>query len=197
MKILIYFKTFLFLIAMLICASSAAAQDVKPAEPPTQTADQRPIGIPSGNPGTNTLGTSTLRQLGLTDEQMQQIRKLRTPTLRLSIEAHKRVREATRLLDEAVYADYADDADIQNKLQQLQQAQAEVAKLRYLNELAVRRILTQEQLVRFREMRQRYEEMRNERMKQMRLDMERRMQRKQMTPSPQRFVPRVKEKPVL
>ncbi len=192
MKNLIYFKTFLFLIAMLVSVSSAAAQDAKPPEPPPQNAEQRPSAIPPGN-----LGTITLKQLGLSDEQMQQIRKLKSPTLRLSIEARKRVREATRLLDEAIYADYADDADIQNKLQQLQQAQAEVAKLRYLNELAVRRILTSEQLVRFREMRQRYEEMKTERMKQMRLDLERRMPRKQMTPSQQRFIPRVKEKPIL
>ena len=128
---------------------------------------------------------------------MQQIRKLKSPTLRLSIEAHKRLREATRLLDEAIYADYADDADIQDKLQQLQQAQAEVSKLRYTNELAVRRLLTQEQLLRFREMRRQYEEAQTERQKQRRLELERKRPRRQATPLPQTFVRPVREKPVL
>jgi hypothetical protein len=35
-------------------------------------------------------------------------------------------------------------------------------KLRFMNEFAVRRILTQEQLVKFRELRQRFEKMRQE-----------------------------------
>jgi hypothetical protein len=41
-------------------------------------------------------------------------------------------------------------------LKELQLAQAEAAKLRYLNELGLRKILTPEQLARFRELRQRF-----------------------------------------
>ena len=67
-----------------------------------------------------------------------------------------RVRNANRALDEAIYADNLDEAAFQANLKEVQLAQADAAKLRYLNELGLRKILTPEQLARFRELRQRF-----------------------------------------
>jgi hypothetical protein len=54
------------------------------------------------------------------------------------------------------------DADVQTRIIEVQTAQADVAKIRFTNELAVRRVLTPQQLIRFRELRQQFEEERQE-----------------------------------
>ena len=72
------------------------------------------------------------------------------------MEAQRRLREANRNLDMAIYADTVSDTDFQNRLTEFRSAQSEMAKLRFESELAVRKILTPDQLVRFREMRQRF-----------------------------------------
>lgn len=149
-----YFKTFLFIVAALICVTAASAQEAKPADAPPpaeqRTAADQPRDI-RGN---------ILRQLGLSEEQIQQIHRLNAEKKPLMGEAQKRLRDATHVLDESIYADQVNEADIQARLKEVQLAQAEMAKLRYVNELAVRRILTQEQLIRFRELRQRFEKAR-------------------------------------
>jgi len=76
------------------------------------------------------------------------------------MDAQRRVREATRNLDRAIYADALNENEITARLKDLQNAQAEIAKLRSSNELEVRKILTPEQLVKFRELRQRFAEVR-------------------------------------
>lgn len=105
--------------------------------------------------------TATLRQLGLSNVQLQQIRRINIERKPLMDAAQRRLSQSNRLLDEIIYADNARDADIQARLKDFQLAQAEVSKIRFMNELAVRRILTPEQLVRFRQMRQRFEQVRN------------------------------------
>ena len=57
-------------------------------------------------------------------------------------------------------ADTVSDEEVQARLKEVQAAQAELVRLRFENELAVRKVLTPEQLVRFRELRQRFEQMR-------------------------------------
>ena len=51
---------------------------------------------------------------------------------------------------------FTDEATFQASLKELQLAQAEAAKLRFLNELGVRKILTPDQLARFRELRRKF-----------------------------------------
>lgn len=154
MKTINYLKAFVFAIASLIAVNTVAAQEARPADAPPpaeqrQAADQ--LRRDHGN---------LLQQLGLLDEQVQQIRKLNAEKRPLMGEALKRLHEATRALDAAIYADQLNVADIQLRLKETELAQAELSRLRYTNELAVRRILSQEQLVRFRELRQQYEKMR-------------------------------------
>lgn len=101
---------------------------------------------------------NALRQLGLSPEQMQQIRRVNMERKPLMEAAQKRFREANRLLDEAIYSDQANDADVQAHLKEVHLAQAEVVRIRFMNEFAVRRILTPEQLVQFRELRRKFEQ---------------------------------------
>ncbi len=101
-----------------------------------------------------------LRQLGLSREQIGQIRKLNQERMPLMQQAQKRFHDANQALDAAIYADQADDAAIDARLKEVNLAQAEITRIRIMNELGVRRILTPEQLARFRELRQRFEQAR-------------------------------------
>lgn len=97
-----------------------------------------------------------MRFLGLSEEQVQQIKQIRQ-TNRGAIQlAERRQRIAKRELDEAIYGDSLDENIVQNKLKTFQIAQTELLKLRTADELAIRKVLTPEQLVKFREFRQRF-----------------------------------------
>lgn len=100
------------------------------------------------------------RELGLTPEQMEKIRQLNQNRKPLMQQAQRRVREATGNLDQAIYADATNESDIEARLKELQAAQADMARLRATGELEVRKILTAEQLVKFRDLRRRFAEMR-------------------------------------
>jgi Spy/CpxP family protein refolding chaperone len=103
---------------------------------------------------------NALRQLGLTRDQLQRIRRLNQERKPRMDEAQMRLRRANRALDEAIYSDSATDAEIEERLKEFQAAQAAVVRIRFMGELGVRRILTPEQLMRFRGMRQRFEQSR-------------------------------------
>ncbi len=101
-----------------------------------------------------------LQQLGLTQEQVQRIRRSNMERRPMMMAAQAKVREANAALDDALYADNVDENLVKERLRESQIAQAEVIKIRFMNELSIRRILTPEQLVRFRELRQRFAETR-------------------------------------
>lgn len=134
------------------------------------------------NPSQNHLPRpNLLRQLGLTQDQIAQIRQInqdRKPQIRA---AQNRLREANRNLDEAIYADAANDAEIQARLKEVQAAHADVIRIRSLTELAVRRILSPEQLAKFRDVRRQFMEEKKENMP------ERRPDRPLNTPNNRRF----------
>lgn len=154
MRINNYIKIFLLTLMAFVFALTAIAQDSKPADAPPSEAQRPDMRRFHDN------RADLLHRLGLTEEQMQQIRKLHTDRKPLMDEAQKRLREATRALNEAIYADQVNNDDIQARLRDRQVAQAEVEKIRFMTELSVRRILTQEQLIRFREVRERFERVR-------------------------------------
>ena len=103
-----------------------------------------------------------LGELGLSPDQVQQLRRMNADRKPLIDAANKRLREANRSLDQAIYGDSVDPAEFQIRLKEFQDAQAEVARIRFESELNVRRILTPDQLVRFREVRRRFAEARKE-----------------------------------
>ncbi len=101
-----------------------------------------------------------LAELGLSREQIQQIRRMNQERRPAMMQAQRRMQEANRALDMAIYRDSVRDEEFQNCLKDVQAAQAELARLRFESELSVRKVLTPEQLVRFRELRRRFAEVR-------------------------------------
>lgn len=138
----------LTLLLAAVSADFASAQDSPPPD-----AQRQQLDAPQNGKRPN-----LFRELGLTREQMQQIRRINMARKPQMEEATRRLREANRNLDTAIYSDTVDETDVQTRLKEFQLAQAEVAKLRFISELAVRKILSAEQLVKFRELRRKFAE---------------------------------------
>lgn len=103
-----------------------------------------------------------LRELGLSQDQVRQMR-LNNQDIRTKRQAaRRRMNEAGRNLDQTIYADTVDQALFAQHLKEFQDAQAEMATVNFENELAIRKVLTPEQLVRFREIRQKFNEKRED-----------------------------------
>ncbi|MEO8649475.1 MAG: periplasmic heavy metal sensor [Acidobacteriota bacterium] len=107
-------------------------------------------------------------QLGLSPEQIGQIRRINADRKPVMQEAQRRMREANRALDVAIYADAVNEGAVQTRLAEFQGAQAAVVKERFTSELLVRKVLTLEQLVKFREIRSRFTQARENLQKQQR-----------------------------
>lgn len=119
------------------------------------------------------------RLLGLSQEQMQQIRRINQEKQPAMRQAQERLGNANRALDIAIYSDNLDESAIQARIKEVQAAHDEVIKLRTDIELAVRKVLTPEQLIKFRELRE-----------QMKQKMEeRRMDRRDITPGERNDMP--------
>ncbi len=138
----------LFLFVILF-ALPLMAQDEPMSEPKLPEESQEPR-------------VNMLRQLGLNREQIQRLQRINRERRPLMDAAQEKLRNANRSLDDAIYADEVSEADVQVRLKDVQMAQAEVFKIRFMSELAIRRLLTPAQLVRFRNMRQRFERGRQE-----------------------------------
>lgn len=114
---------------------------------------------PAGNQPRD-IRANALRHLGLSRHQIQMMRRLNAERKPAMDAAQIRVRLAMRALDEAIYSDKVNEAEFDTRLAEFQAAQAEVQRIRFMNEFAVRRILTPEQLLRFREIRRRFDQAR-------------------------------------
>jgi Spy/CpxP family protein refolding chaperone len=109
-----------------------------------------------------------MEELGLTQDQIRQLRAINQQTKEQNLMANRRVQFALRVLDEAIYADVVDEALIEQRAKELAAAQAEQIKLRVMRELQIRRVLTPEQLQKFLIIRQSM--MRQERLRQQQLN---------------------------
>lgn len=142
MKLLSPKLLFLFSLAAAL-AGIVSAQGGPPPDEVSQTqeaAERRP---------------NLLQNLGLRPDQIQQIRAMnrrRRPVMEV---AQLRLREANAALDRSIYADSLDEAEVSLRLREFQAAQAEVARIRFQSEVELRKILTPDQLVRFRTLRAR------------------------------------------
>lgn len=141
---------FVSLIFILSFSTAKAQEEPNPNNPP-------PEGFHQPN------RPNLMRELGLTPEQVQQIRFINGENRDKMREAQFRLREAHRNLDQAIYADQIDEQLVRTRLRELVEAQAEIARIRTMTELAIRKVLTPEQLIRFRELRQRFAERRQNR----------------------------------
>lgn len=95
-----------------------------------------------------------LQELGLTTDQIQQIRRINQERKPLMQEAQMLWRQANRDLDLAIYADNSTDEQVKELTKKAQMAQSELLKVRTLTEYLIRKVLTPEQLVKFRELRE-------------------------------------------
>jgi Spy/CpxP family protein refolding chaperone len=137
---MMFYKILSPIIVVFALCLLAIGQDVQPPQNPPQN-DERP---------------NVLAQLGLSQEQVQRFRKTNAEHRPLMEAAQKRLREANRDLDIAIYSDSVAEDAFQAKLRAFQAAQAEVTRLRFQNELAIRKLLTPDQLNMFREIRRRF-----------------------------------------
>lgn len=145
---------FIVLAAVLGIGALSVAAQTPPAAP---AADVKPTPAANDQPDNK---INFLAQLGLSREQIQQIRRLNQERRPLMVAAQMRLRAANRALDEAIYSDTMSDADVDARTKELQDAQAEVVRIRSMSEFSIRKILTPEQLARFRELRAQFEEVR-------------------------------------
>jgi len=140
-------KLYLLFALALGCFGAAAAQDGPP-----------PAGGPPPEGTQQPKRPNLLAALGLSPDQQQAVRRINQQLKPLMEAALARLKAANQALDEAIYADNLDEAGFQVKLKELHAAQSEVAKLRFTSELEIRKVLTPDQLARFRELRQRFQE---------------------------------------
>jgi Spy/CpxP family protein refolding chaperone len=125
-------------------------------------------GTPQPQPKAQDEKPNLLQQLGLSSDQLRQIRQLNQDRKPAMDVAQRRVREANQALDAAIYSDNVDEDNVKARLNELQQAQADIALLRFTNELAIRKVLTPDQLGRFRELRREFAEKTRQEQKQRR-----------------------------
>lgn len=142
---------FLSLIALVVLASAVGFSQ----EPESSESSGQPVRSEGPPPDVR---VNVIQQLGLSRDQLQQMRRLNMARKPLADAGQRRLRQAGRSLDQAIYADQVSDADVEARLRELQMAQAEMAKIRFTHELNVRRVLTPDQLVRFRAIRQEFEQ---------------------------------------
>lgn len=124
-------------------SSTAPAQTQTPDLQPNQMADLRPL-----------------------DLKPDQIQKIRAINLELKDErqaANLKLRQAQRALTEAVESPTPDESLISQRSREVAEAQANTIRLRSLTEARILQVLTPEQRVRLREMRQRNLALRRER----------------------------------
>lgn len=133
--------------AIIILISSFTAICAQVDEPP-------PIG--EGQPFASKRRPNLLQELGLNKNQIQQLRQINRELQPQMRQAQRNLREATQALDEAIYADESNDSLVQEKVKDLQMAQAEMIKNRTIMETSIRKILTREQLIKFRDLRQQF-----------------------------------------
>ena len=144
--------------ALLICALPVIAAAQNPQNPPP---DQGPQEARFGQPGEQR--PNLFMELGLTQDQVRSLRRINAERKPAEMAARKRFQDANRALNMAIYGDAVDDADFQTRLTECQSAQAELARIKFTNELAIRRLLTPAQLQKFRELRRRFAEGRGRR----------------------------------
>jgi len=138
----------LFSATSLFAQNNVADSAAKPPAEQVKQQDERP---------------NLFRELGLTPDQVAQIKGINIERKPLMEEATRKLREANRNLDMAIYADTPNETDVQARLEEYRQAQADVVRLRFMSEFAVRKVLTPEQLVKFRDLRRKFAEMRRTR----------------------------------
>ena len=107
-----------------------------------------------------------LGPLNLTTDQIQKIRGINADLRDERQAANQRLRMAQRALAEAIQSETPDEPLIAQRSKEVADAQANTIRLRSLSEARILQVLTPDQRVKLREMRQRNQAMRRERNQQ-------------------------------
>ena len=134
---------FAILFSLLVFLPAHAQQDEMP--PPE---NENPMPPPNNRP-------RIMEALNLSREQMQQLRRINQTRRPFMQQAQRNWREAQLNLDAAIYADDASEEEIRLRLKEAQAAHNEFIKARTETEFLIRKILTPEQLEKFRQLRER------------------------------------------
>jgi Spy/CpxP family protein refolding chaperone len=107
-----------------------------------------------------------IRELNLSPEQRERIRAIRQQLQAERALINQRLSETNQALEEALDADNPDESLVEQRLREFAAAQAAAVRLRVLSEVRIRRVLTPEQLVTLRTLRQRARLLRQERQRE-------------------------------
>jgi len=103
-----------------------------------------------------------ITQLNLTPEQREKIRAIREETKNERAEINQRLKQANIALQQALESDNPDEALVEQRLRDAAAAQTAATRMRVLTEVRIRRVLTHEQLVTLRLLRQQAAALRRE-----------------------------------
>jgi Spy/CpxP family protein refolding chaperone len=132
--------TMLFILLLAVSSSEVLAQN--------------PGDAPQGNQEQVNQDNDWRTALNLTPEQMAKIRAIREQNRIEGQPIRRRVNQAQRALDQAIYSDNVNEAEIDQRARELAEAQTAEVRMRATTELNIRRVLTPEQLNAFRMIRQ-------------------------------------------
>lgn len=111
---------------------------------------QNPGDAPQSDQAQTNQGADWKDQLKLTPDQLEKIRAITEQNRIEGQPVRRRVNQAQRALDEAIYSDNVNEAEIEQRARELAEAQAAQVRMRAMTELSIRRVLTPEQLNTFR-----------------------------------------------
>ncbi len=144
-----------FMLSAALILFGAASFAVKAQENPNPPSTNTPSPQPEKP-------RNLLEFLNLTPEQIQQIRAIQRENRPALQQAQKTQRDAQTALQEAIYAEVTDQNLVEQKIRQLTEAQKSVVEIRSRIEFRVRQVLNAEQLTKFKDLRQRFEQMRQQ-----------------------------------
>ncbi|MDQ3668601.1 MAG: Spy/CpxP family protein refolding chaperone [Acidobacteriota bacterium] len=99
-------------------------------------------------------GDDPIRELNLSPEQRERIRAIREHLQGERATINQRLREANLALEEALDADNPDESLVEQRLRDVAASQAAAMRMRVLSEVKIRGVLTPEQLITLRTLRQ-------------------------------------------
>jgi Spy/CpxP family protein refolding chaperone len=126
----------LILLMFLTTAGTVSAMPQNPQQDPSSAPVQDPITM-----------------LNLTPEQRQKIRAIRAENKEERATIIERVKSSNEALERALDVDNPNEAEVELRLRDLAVAQAASTRMRVLQELKIRRVLTPEQIAKWREIR--------------------------------------------
>jgi Spy/CpxP family protein refolding chaperone len=115
---------------------------------------QNPGDAPQGDQAQANQSADWKVQLKLTPDQLEKIRAITEQNRVEGQPIRRRVNQAQRALEEAIYSDNVNESEIEQRARELAEAQAAQVRMRAMTELSIRRVLTPEQLNTFRAIRQ-------------------------------------------